>query len=78
MKNNNINCNEVAKAYVVLQKYTEALELNAYDAETYLKRAAAYMKLSNNQGIWSNAIVYTTCTTYVEVFFVYEFYWGAW
>lgn len=51
VENNNINCNEVAKAYVVLQKYTEALELNAYDAETYLKRAAAYMKLSNNQGI---------------------------
>ncbi|KAM7436220.1 Suppressor of G2 allele of SKP1 [Porites harrisoni] len=40
---------------VAIKKYTEALELNAYDAETYLKRAAAYMKLSNNQAAAADA-----------------------
>ena len=33
-----------------LQKYSDAIELNAYDAEFYLKRAAAFMKLTNYQG----------------------------
>lgn len=34
----------------ILQKYSDAIELNAYDAEFYLKRAAAFMKLKNYQG----------------------------
>jgi len=33
-----------------LQKYSDAIELNAYDAEFYLKRAAAFMKITNYQG----------------------------
>ena len=35
---------------LILQKYSDAIELNAYDAEFYLKRAAAFMKLTNYQG----------------------------
>jgi len=34
---------------LAVKKYSEAIELNAYDAEFYLKRAAAYMKLENYQ-----------------------------
>ena len=35
---------------LILQKYSDAIELNAYDAEFYLKRAAAFMKITNYQG----------------------------
>ncbi|KAJ7356194.1 Suppressor of G2 allele of SKP1 [Desmophyllum pertusum] len=34
---------------LAIKKYSEAIELNAYDAEFYLKRAAAFMKLANYQ-----------------------------
>ena len=36
------------------QKYSNAIELNAYDADCYLKRAAAFMKLANYQGNMCN------------------------
>ena len=40
-----------------LQKYSEAIELNAYDADCYLKRAAAFMKLENYQGNIGNHLI---------------------
>ena len=41
-----------------LQKYSEAIELNAYDADCYLKRAAAFMKLEKYQGNMGNHLIW--------------------
>ncbi|KAL9973430.1 hypothetical protein ACROYT_G019890 [Oculina patagonica] len=40
---------------LAVKKYSDAIELNAYDAEIYLKRAAAFMKLTNYQAAAADA-----------------------
>lgn len=51
-----------------LQKYSEAIELNAYDADCYLKRAAAFMKLENYQGNIGNRLIWhRMASKYIEL-----------